>query len=371
MYRKLALVVLGALTLALAFTSGAARADKGAWCWSDPIAGPPGTTFTIYCSGFSANTLLNTYAVEPDGRAVSGERVTGFSSTYGNGSVKADANGDAMFWWHSQSGPTYGFSHQIGDWTWVVQQLGPTQSIAAAGKTTVTIQSVSSPQWGAWLEGSSVTGRAWSFHGWGFLRDEYVNIWVTLPWNCSGRANVEAAAADDPSTVQGVYDGFSGPGSVKANEQGEIWFDLDFGAQACLGFYKVTAYAPGSGYGAIHEFQVKGNSITQSVGQGIAAVPDSVSALHPYFALWGWGWDAWEQVNCYSTRADGRSFNLGTVKADASGAFAWENVHVSGYDSFAPFASEEPGMWSLTCNGPGTGHRATTGIMLYGLQTDP
>jgi hypothetical protein len=346
----------------------------GASCASDPVSGPPGTHFNVHCTGFSGNTYVNAYVVEPDGRAVSAEQIVGFVSNVGGGSILTNAAGEASFTWQSQDGrqeqPGGGtFAHQLGDWTWVVHELGLAKTVVAQGQATVRIEAYHWEQTGATLHSETVDYALHTFRGSGFWRDEYINIWVSLPLNCSGRANVEGASADDP-LFQGLFDGFIGPNTVKANERGEIEFSILFTTRACRGYYKVTAYAPGSGYGAIAEIAVGGDAILESFGVSITAVPDSIDALDPILTLLGDGWGADAQVNCWSTRPDGRSFNLGTAKADAAGHFAWD-VHISGFDSYAPLASEEPGLWSITCRAPGAGDTALTRVMVHALTSDP
>lgn len=373
MYRRTGWLALIAALMLLAFGASSARADWGALCWSDPTSGPPGTKFGIYCTGFSPNTHVNAYVVEPDGRAISAGQVVGFVSNVDGGDILTDKDGNASFWWVSAGGEAQpgggSFAHQIGDWTWVVHQLGLTQSVVAQGQTTVTIESQSWDKSGAWLSYSSDDKANFSFWGSGFRRDEYVNIWVSMPANCSGRSNVEGASADDPY-YQGLFDGFFGPNTVKANEYGEISFPISFSERACRGWYAASVYAPGSGYGAKVEFEVGGNAIIETLGQSISVTPSSVDALYPWVTILGSGWDSWAPVSCWSTRPDGRSFSLGTTKADASGYFAWD-VAISGNDSFAPYASEEPGLWSMTCNDPTTGQTALTTVLVHALTSDP
>lgn len=357
-----------------AFLSHAAHADSGARCAADPSAGPPGTKFEITCTGFTPNTTVNAYVVEPDGRAISGIQIVGFQSNVGNGSILTDKDGAARFSWQSESGArelTFGgsFAHQLGNWTWVVHQLGAAQSVITSGQVQVSIESSNWEQMGATLTASSEQSSAQHFSGSGFWRDEYVNIWVTLPPNCSGRANVEGASADDPY-YQGAFDGFFGPNTVKANERGEINFTIVFTAQACRGEYHATAYAPGSGYGAITVFQVKGNAISSFAARRITTAPLSLDALNPLLTILGSNWRAGEAVSCWSTRPDGRAFDLGTLTTDANGNFALD-THISGFDSVAPYASEEPGVWSITCRSVQDGDTALTTIPVHALTTDP
>lgn len=358
---------------ALVSTVAPARA-AGATCSSDPTAGPPGTNFTITCAGFTPNTHVNAYVVEPDGRAVTASQVVGFHSNAANSDILTDASGNATFTWASQDGRTelFGggaFADQIGDWTWVVHELGLAQTVVAEGQVKMTIQAFHWTQTGAALAAQTTDDNLFSFSGTGFTRDEYVNLWVSLPANCSGRDNVEASSADDP-LFQGLFDGFIGPNTVKADETGTISFTIFFTSRACRGTYSVSAYALGSGNGAITQIRVGGDAISETPGVSVDAVPDSIDALNPVLTLLGDGWGSSTQINCWSTRPDGRSFTLGTVQADAAGHFAWD-VHISDSDSFSPFASEEPGLWSITCRAPGSGATALTKIMVHALTSDP
>jgi hypothetical protein len=350
-----------------------AHAGSGAVCQANPSSGVPGTRFEMSCAGFTPNTYVNTYVVEPDGRAISGAQVAGFNSNVGNGNILTDKNGVARFSWQSEGGMhDFGggsFAHQLGSWTWVVHQLGSAQNVVASGQVQVKLENANWEQVGATLTASSSNWSTFHFSGAGFWRDEYVNIWVTLPPNCSGRASVEGASADDPY-YQGLFDGFFGPNTVKANERGEIAFTILFTAQACRGEYHATVYAPGSGYSAITAFTVKGDTIAVSSDRRIIAAPPSVDALNPVLTILGSNWRANAVVNCWSTRPDGRSFDVGTVTADAAGSFALD-IHISGTDSEAPYASEEPGLWSLTCRAPADGSAALTTVAVHALTSDP
>lgn len=373
MFRRVALLVLLTLVLGLALTAAPAQAG-GASCWADPVVGPPGTTFWINCSGFSALTYVNAYVVEPDGRAVSAGQVIGVQG-YGTGSAfLTDTGGNVSFAWHSQDGsheqPGGGaFAHQIGDWTWVVHELGLTETVVAQGQATVTIDSKQAPQAGASLSASSTDWQTWWFNGSGFVPGETVNVWVSLPANCSGRANVESASADDPY-IQGLFDGFFGPSNVKAGEDGSIAFSVVFSSRACLGNYALTAYAPGSGAGAIVEFLVSGNEVATSSGAWLLVTPNSVSALDPYIVIDGYGFSGGEVVSCWTTRPDGRTFPVGNASASGGGSFSL-STHASGFDSFNPYASEEPGWWQATCRGNASGVSAITTFFLYALESDP
>lgn len=347
----------------------------GASCTVEPASGPPGTRFQIYCTGFTPNTHLNTYVVEPDGRAVSGAQVVGFRSVLGaTGSARSDPYGNAWFWWQSQDGreplPFGGtFAHQLGDWTWVIHELAPGGAVALQGQVTVHLENSPWEQSGARLAVSSKDKVNWDFVGIGFLPNEAVNTWVTLPVNCSGRTDVEAASAEDP-WLSGVFDGFYGPSVVKADEDGNIEFSVLFRPEACRGEYKLTAYAPGSGRGAEVAFTVEGMVPQLGSGQTLMTAPATVDALAPRLTLLGSGFSANAQVNCWTTRPDGRSFAVGTARTDASGSFALD-TSASGGDSNAPLASEEPGIWSATCRVPNTDDAAFAVFTVFALTSDP
>lgn len=373
MPRRVLALVFALLFSTLALFAAPAHA-AGASCASDPVAGPPGTKFNITCTGFSPNTHVNAYVVEPDGRAVSAIQVVGFTSNASGADILTDASGTASFAWQSQDGRTElpgggSFGHQIGNWTWVVHELGLAQTVVAQGQVSLTLQAYHWEQSGATLSAQTTDDNLFTFSGSGFTRDEYVNLWVSLPPNCSGRDNVEGASADDP-LFEGLFDGFIGPNTVKADETGSITFTIFFTSRACRGSYSVTAYALGSGNGAITQIAVGGDAIVETAGVSVSAVPDSVDALNPVLTLLGNGWGSSDQVNCWSTRPDGRSFNLGTVHADSAGHFAWD-VRISDSDSFSPLASEEPGLWSVTCRAPAGGATALTKIMVHALTSDP
>lgn len=360
--------------LSVWFAGQPVSAAGGALCSADPVSGPPGTKFEMTCTGFAPRTYVNAYVVEPDGRAIGGGQVVGFASNVGNGNILTDADGAAHFSWQSEAGTREldgggSFAHQLGNWTWVVHQLGAASSVVLNGQVQLMIESANWEQVGASLNVASTHWTNFDFTGAGFWRDEYVNLWVTLPPNCSGRANGEGASADDPY-YQGLLDGFFGPNTVKANERGEIVFTVVFTARACRGEYHATAYAPGSGYGAIAAFEVGGDAVSNSTAQRISTAPAALDALNPVLTILGSNWDGSAAVSCWSTRPDGRTFDLGTVKADAGGSFAMD-THISGYDSFAPDASEEPGVWSVTCRAVQTGDTALTNITVHALTVDP
>jgi hypothetical protein len=363
MYRNVGLIVLFSL-LALLLGVSPAQAS-GATCSANPPSGPPGTAFSITCSGYSSNAIVNTYLIEPGGRAVSGAQITGFVSALGNGAVVTDKNGTASFTWQSADG-ALGFANQFGSWTWVVHQFAPGGAVAAEGQMTVHLTNDYEIHPRAVLAVKPVGGTTFNFVGTGFVPFEGVNTRVTPPPNCSGRDSAGASAVGPLG--QGSFAGYSGPSSVKADESGNIAFSLVFTSQACRGSYTVAARALRSGIGGEVTFRVRNTAITTDML--LAATPDSVTAIAPFLTLLGNGFPASAVVSCWTTRPDGHIVPVGNASADSSGNFAL-SIHASGFDSLWPLASEEPGIWYATCGRPNGSVLATTSFMVTGLTSDP
>ncbi len=362
---RLGLISILALVLALGVSP--VQATGGALCLANPMYGPPGTAFTITCTGFTPDKIVNAYVTEPDGRAVGAGQISGFVSNLNGGSILTDHGGNATFTWQSAGGGAAGFANQLGTWIWVVHELGQAGAVANEGQVTVKLTSVAAPQSGALLSVSPNAGTTFNFAGTGFDPFEMVNVWVTLPANCSGRANVEAASAVEP-LIQGVYDGFFGPNTVKADADGNVAFSLVFTPLACRGQYQVTAHAMASARGGITSFEVIGGSIRPSAL--LVATPSSVSAVAPFLTLSGSGYAPGSDVYCWTTRPDGRVFGVGGAHVDGNGNFN-VGIHASALDSFSPFASEEPGIWYATCSGPTGSPTAVTSFMVTSLIADP
>ncbi len=365
MYRRLGLYI--AVVIAFLFVVTPAHATGGATCSSTPVSGPPGTAFTFTCTGFSPNTIVNAYVAEPDGRAIGGSQVSGFISNLGNGSIVTDKTGTATFTWQTAGGGAAGYAVQFGTWTWVVHELGKGGQVVTEGQTSIDITALAAIQSGALLSVTPSTGTIFNFTGANFAPFEMVNTWVTLPLGCSGRSNVEGASAAEP-LIQGYYDGFYGPNTVKADKDGNIAFSLVFYPQACRGFYAVTAHALGSDRGGTASFEVIGSAVKPDAL--LTAAPSAVNATAPFLTLLGSGFVGGTQVNCWTTRPDSRDFEVGTATVDSSGNFVL-SIHASGFDSVWPFSSEEPGVWYATCGAPSGGTTAITSFMVTSLTSDP
>src|ERR671938_857397 len=118
------LVIVGLVLFAIVFFQ-VPRAHAGSLpCTASPSEGPVGTTFTLTASGFSPNTTLFLYAVDPSGSGFSSQQTQGFGGT-----VRTDATGTATFTFTSRFQqylqstvvlpPTAGpiIDRELGPWT--------------------------------------------------------------------------------------------------------------------------------------------------------------------------------------------------------------------------------------------------------------
>ncbi len=356
-YLKLAAVALAIIALGLTVRPTSAAGN----CSVSPSgSGEVGTTFWISCGGFAPNIWTNVYAVEPDGRA-SGINAYGFFPT----EIKADENGVATFYFKSQIGNL--FSVPVGRYTFVVHAL--TWGNAVVNEQQVDIELTPHPEahTGAWLE-STVNNRDVSFTGGGFAPWEMANVWVTQPdaVKCSGIGTDQLTLGALAANAATLWDG---PGTVKADADGNIAFSMHFNSSACIGEYAVTVRAPGSWRAAETYFTINGNSVTESGGAWLKVTPDSVLAYRSALTIWGGGFGAYQGVNCWFTRPDGRVITFINVdaKTDAGGSFSVA-AHL---DDFPPDTSTDPGTWYATCATPNHSFLATTWFTVQAPVLDP
>jgi hypothetical protein len=253
-------VVLAAL-VALALVPHSALAG-GNLCVADPASAPVGTDINITCSGYSANTWINVYAVEPDGRA-SGIDIYGFFPT----NIKTNAAGVAAFRFTTEFPGA--FSAAVGKYTFVVQQIGLGHTILVENHVDVTVAARAENYTGAFLtstvDSSPASGSDVAFVGGGFDPFENVNTWVSQPAaaNCSGLGIDQLSLGALGTNSSSLW---SGPGTVKADAAGDIAFSVHFNPSACIGVYTLTARALGSGRAAESSFTIDGKSVTASKG---------------------------------------------------------------------------------------------------------
>lgn len=354
---------------ALMFVALPTQASTGsAACSVSPGSGPVGTVFAFACAGFSPLTIVNVYAVEPDGRS-SGLNIYGFFPT----EVKTDINGTAGFKFVTEF-PAL-FSVPPGDYTFVVHELVPDGGGAIAAEVHIPLTVTASPRP---LVGATLTASApyflgpqldptFDFIGTGYKPGEIVNVWVTQPpaAQCSG-------IGIDQLTLGALGAGSSslwvGPDDVKADSNGNIAFTIEFHTSACRGVHTINARALGSGAGAQTDVLVNGN-IVRDANASVFVSPSSVPAYGSSFVVSGTGFPSNTGVNCWFTRPDGRVLTFINVDAqtDASGSFSAG----ARLDDFPPYTSTEPGWWTVTCATPSRSALGSATFLVYGLVSDP
>lgn len=362
-YVKLAALVVALLALAL--VARPAYAGNTACAVSPDSSAPVGTTFWVTCTGFTPQVYANIYAVEPDGRA-SGLNIYGFFPS----SVKADADGVVNFYFATERDGF--FSTSVGNYTFVVQEIGLGNTILYKQEVPITVESRSEAHVGGWLYGTVVShdesGTTIVFVGGGFAPFDQVNPWVTQPEGakCSGlgidQLTLGALGAGGSSL-------WSGPDTVKADASGNIAFSIHFNPSACIGTYTVTVRSPGSGIAAEATGIVTGMPVTETGGAFVWVSPDPVTVFGSSFAVYGSGYPANSIVNCWFTRPDGRvlSFINVDAKTDAGGSFSTG----AKLDDFLPYTSSEPGTWYVTCATPNRSDLAIASFTAIAPAIDP
>lgn len=366
MKSTLKLVAVIAFVLALMVVALPARAESGSWvCAVSPGSGPIGTTFGIACTGFSPNTILNVYAVEPDGRA-SGLNIYGFFPT----DIKTDSTGTAGFSFVTEIPGL--FSVPTGPYTFVVHEIGLGNTVKAEAHIPITVTAKPEDHIGGTLVATEVShtndGTTMSFTGSGYAPFDQVNPWVTSPeaTHCSGlgidQLTLGALGAGGSSL-------WAGPQTVKADAGGNIAFAMLFRPAACIGTYTVTVRSPGSGIAAEASFPITGLSVTETGGASISVSPSKVVTFGSFLTISGSGFPAQTGVNCWFTRPDGRvlSFINVDTKTDVGGSFGAGAV----LDDFPPYTSTDPGVWHVTCATPDRSALAITSFTAVGLISDP
>lgn len=352
-------------------TSPALAADTG--CNASPASGPAGTSFSLTVSGFTANTHLWTYAVEPDGTAFSDPEFNAFG-----GSVKTNESGKATL-----SFPTrfiiYGYpvARALGSWTIVAQELGLAGSIVHEAHCTITITSGGEQTLtGAALSVNPTTvlvGTDALVTGVGFAPQEMVNLWVSPPPDCSGFAFIL------PDVLyQKVGASAYMQANVKANSSGQIAYALPtYSIYSCLGKWSISARGP-SGAGASAEFWIDGRTVPG--GASLVVNKTSGYTRGDSFLFTGSGYTAGSTANCWTTRPEGTVRPLGDFKVDASGSFSFS--FTTGFDFEGDFDGDaiielmhysegSIGVYAMTCRDNVSGATGQVSFTLNGLVSDP
>ncbi|GIL16110.1 MAG: hypothetical protein BroJett039_12830 [Chloroflexota bacterium] len=410
-------------------TTTYAAAD--ATCSSDPSAGPVGTTFVITCWGYTPNSYVYAYLVEPTGVA---------TLVYeGFGGIKVKEDGSITY---TQPSSYPNVALQVGAWGFVAEELGLAKTVLHRGETTFTITGGTEGVSGASFSANPSTINKpeqaylhYDFPG-GYVSDVNFSDPVTLSGDNFTPGEVvtiwaEPAGGGCPTMTrhnsihQGViapgiggiyvkadintpiYDGLGAQyyGDVKANQAGEIATQVSFTPYACEGNWRFVARGNTSGNGAETWITVIGNPVATNAW--LTADPTSASAMFGTINFAGSGFGANEHVTCWLTTPQGRTIGYpeeyfvtfsGTtifyrdqpILANAAGEVGFSFVSGNYYEKYkqtliiggvsqsdsdtnmVPANSEGAlGEYAMSCRGDSTGNTAIARFTLTGGFVDP
>lgn len=433
MLRVFAVVL--ALVLYIAFVAippGPIFASSDAICTSDPSAGSVGTTFHLTCSGYTPNSYVYAYLVEPSGAAA--------PLFDHDGGIKVNEQGSISYSLPSsfEKDTTLG----TGTWHFVAEQLGLAHTVVHHGEVAFTITGGTEGVSGASLSadpplihkpeqgiGRIVSGGIMlntlntsepsDLVASGMLPGEVVTFWVEPP-NGSCASNTQHYNVELGQIVPGVggvfvheilntpiFDGFGATlfDNVPADSSGSAATEALFFANACEGPWHFVARGNTSHRGGDAWLTVVGNPISNTAS--LSANPGVVSAMLDHISFSGSGFGVQEHVSCWITSPQGQvtgypfplpvEYSQPTafqrthpILSDASGNIAFDFVTGSVYQklditsndntgtttetltTINPIASEGAlGQWAMSCRGDSSGRTAIAGYTVTGGITDP
>ncbi len=312
-------------------------ATEDATCASTPPVGPVGTTFVIICSGYTPNTFVYAYLVEPSGAA---------RPVFGNGAIKVNEGGAITYTQPSfYSNPAGSVALGTGTWHFVAEEIGIAKTVLHRGETTFTLTGGTESVSGASL---SVTPslltkpidayREFSLgpynynrlnrsdpatlSGWGFAPFEQVSFWVEPPrGGCASLT--EHLKMDNHFILSGGFElhdrvdlnlpilyglGATSLVTAKADNDGNLSIQVFFTARACEGDWHFVARGNASGLGAETFLTVIGNAIPTNAT--LTATPETVTALFDRVQFNGTGFGAQEHVTCWLTSPQGQTLSF-------------------------------------------------------------
>ena len=368
MKRNLFLVCgLIALLAVVAVFVPSAQAGTGPHCVSDPSAGAVGTVFNVECTGFTPDTHVWMYMVQPDGATESCAFINiGAEGRQNLCQYKTDETGSIAFWfdssWDNHTKPAY------GTWTVVVQQLGPGFTIVGQAQAGFNISGNSEGVSGAhlWM-GADQYGKYEKFeiNGHGFAPYEIVSLWLEFPnGDCSTFTQHMPPYFNEPtiagSSVWRMWD-------VKADANGEFSTGDYFDSWFCEGKYHFVGRGNTSGNGGEAWATFVGNAVETNAK--VWSDKDTYVAMGDSLTISGAGFGADEPVTCWLTNPQNSAleiYHIPEIKTNGSGQFSFSTWT----GSFWPhpgymFFSEGPiGEYAMTCRGNVSG---ATGIARFGV----
>ncbi len=429
------LVAVLALLALVAVPSHTTLAAADATCVSDPSSGPVGTTFVMTCWGYTPNSYVYAYLVEPAGVA---------TTLFGNGAIKVDESGYISYSQPSAYQPFVTLA--TGTWGFVAEETGLAKAVIHRGETTFTITGGTEGVSGASLSADPMTinkpiqgtdhiyfspftlnflnvSDPVTLSGSGFAPYEMVSFWVEpagggcpsstvhYKWKLgiiiTGVGGVYANYEEnDP-----IFDSYGAQafGTVKADASGNAAISAFFTSLACEGAWHFVARGNASGWGADTHVTVIGNVVETTAS--LSASPGSASAMFDRIWFSGSGFAPNEHVSCWLTSPRGQTlgfpidefFTLNippppvgfysknqSIFAGPDGSVSFDmvtgSVYIKGdltlviggvsdsatFDVHLPIQSEGAlGEWAMTCRGDTSGANAIARFTLTGGFVDP
>jgi len=364
--RLVALIAAFALFSLMAISVPTAHAGTGAQCSSDPSEIHIKESVVISCSGFSPNTAVTAYYVEPDGAATA----LGAFST-----LKTDETGQIAFGLNSYINSDSGHvGMALGNWTVVVDQKGLANAILAEGQATFRVIGGSEGVSGATLVSSAAKitkAESVTIYGSGFAPNERVSFWWEYP-----NGDCSSFTYHDFFYNTPAFRGFSSfeLGTVSADAFGEVVFNVGWNYTACEGTYRIVARGNSSGLGA--ETWVTVTGLAVNANASLTASPNKVAALFDWVYFTGSGFGANEPISCWLRTPQNQVTVVdqlwqAPVKSDAGGNFSFSIYTGSFFPPF-PYASEGAlGVYAMTCRGNLSGANGIAEFTVTGGTFDP
>lgn len=407
-------------------------AAADATCVSDPSSGPVGTTFVITCWGYTPNSYVYAYLVEPSGAA--GELFDN------SGAIKILADGSISYVQPSKYGNVA--SLMSGTWTFVAEELGLAKTVLHRGEVKFTITGGTEGVSGAQLSPTPATlhkptvayehlkigpgtlntlafSEPATISGSGFQAGEVVTFWVEPAGG--GCASMTAHQSIEAGVIQPsvaalyirqdfsypIYDGLGAQlfANVQADAGGFAAVNVYLTSAACEGAWRFVARGNSSGNGAETWLTVIGNAIDTNAW--LTADPGTVTAMFDTVHFSGYGFGASEHISCWLTTPQGQTLGYPheyiftysmpgeyvrnqVIASDAGGNIAFslttgsaylrndETLTVGGVSqsldgtTFTPRASEGAlGEYAMSCRGDVTGNTAIARFNVTGGFVDP
>lgn len=358
------LLLLSFFVLPTATTFAAADAT----CVSNPPSGAIGTVFVITCSGYSPNTGVFAYLVEPTGTALG-------PHFWGGGAAKTDGSGTVTYAIPSRFGNIVTMAY--GQWHIAVEQLGLAKSVVHRGETSWNVTGGTGGVSGAHLETTPYIQHKYVdpsvIIGSGFQPFEMVSLWIEF-----ARGQCATVTLHFPTGNEVDAGGIStfGLGDVKADASGAFSITLPPAAgDNCEGTYHYVARGNASGRGAAAEFILTGNVVHPTIAmQAFPAVQSA--APGNLISFTGSGFRGGEPVSCWVTERNGHTVSVPDTKADSAGSIAF-SITTGAINSYyalgIPLSSSEGplGVWHMTCRGDLSGLEGIAEYTLTGGIVDP